>query len=1062
MQQVLIEFAADTSGMAPADKAISTLTDAEKKLMDQSTKTATAITAQGKATTDSAKAGTKSVEQLVSSMKNIDKAMIGGAYKKTFDDIRKNLSMTDTELKKFYQNIIANSRVQLLDSNLAKEDFDALHQLVMSAQSAMDQLGDSEEVVGEKSQSMRARLKELKIELQQLEDQGKDNTEEFETMAIEAGKLTDQIGDTNARIAALASDTFPFDAIASGITGVAGGFAVAQGAAALFGNESEEVQQALLKVNAAMAILQGLQTVQNTLQAQSSAMIGLNVLRTQALAISQRFLAATTLESAAATGVLRTALIASGIGAIAVVVGLLAVGFSQLNEDIEDSADRFKRLNDEAESTYEALLKLSKISQKGIDRQIDIIQNEELAKLLEAQGASLEKINEVKKAGLRLQNEQLKVELFSLEQSQKTAEDKTLFTQRELEIKGQIYQNDKAQLLLDIESAKVANDRALKSATGFADAEVARRKKAVIDNQIDSIASIEAISKAERNAIRAKLNEELKSNKGMTEGERAKAIADANLAISENFQETRSKLFLFRKDSILAELALVKEGSQQELDLQLRLLTQEQTAELNATEVTKQKSIEIENRYQKQRADLIKQYNRQVAEDTINAQLADTNSQLSNIQTANLSATNAELFRLKKDQIDQQAALEVISVDYSEKNEELRRVKIKSIYDKALADKRALEEAKLKTEIEQDDKFMQQVYRLSALQQQAILNNNQSTEEQKKEAARQINVFNESISGAELAALEDEHNLKLISEEEYLNRLFELKLKKQQEANDVLLQEAQIFAQKEQIIRDTAFNVANQLVDALTDNQQANNDFELQQVKDLYDQKLISEKEYNNRQKLIKRQAAIAEREAALFQIFLDTQQKAMAIQAQRAAYLSNPVTAPLAALASTQLISLYITAGITAALVAARKLPAFRHGGIDIQGPGTGTSDSILARLSRGETVTTAEKTKKYRPALEAIHNDKFEEYLRKMAPKFYPAMPIAPTDVTNLPLSINYELMAKTLGDELSSSISKELSKELANNPMLFVKFDKDGMNTYLQQQNSITEIKNRDFEL
>jgi hypothetical protein len=46
-----------------------------------------------------------------------------------------------------------------------------------------------------------------------------------------------------------------------------------------------------------------------------------------------------------------------------------------------------------------------------------------------------------------------------------------------------------------------------------------------------------------------------------------------------------------------------------------------------------------------------------------------------------------------------------------------------------------------------------------------------------------------------------------------------------------------------------------------------------------------------------------------------------------------------------------------------------FAEGGIDIDGPGSGTSDSIPAMLSRGESVITAEKTAMFKPLLKAIH---------------------------------------------------------------------------------------------
>ena len=47
--------------------------------------------------------------------------------------------------------------------------------------------------------------------------------------------------------------------------------------------------------------------------------------------------------------------------------------------------------------------------------------------------------------------------------------------------------------------------------------------------------------------------------------------------------------------------------------------------------------------------------------------------------------------------------------------------------------------------------------------------------------------------------------------------------------------------------------------------------------------------------------------------------------------------------------------------------LPGFSEGGV-IRGPGTGTSDSIIARVSSGETILTEEQTKKYHPIVQAM----------------------------------------------------------------------------------------------
>ncbi len=50
--------------------------------------------------------------------------------------------------------------------------------------------------------------------------------------------------------------------------------------------------------------------------------------------------------------------------------------------------------------------------------------------------------------------------------------------------------------------------------------------------------------------------------------------------------------------------------------------------------------------------------------------------------------------------------------------------------------------------------------------------------------------------------------------------------------------------------------------------------------------------------------------------------------------------------------------------------LPGFADGGGPVSGPGTSTSDSILARLSNGEYVVNAEATAKHRPLIEAINS--------------------------------------------------------------------------------------------
>ena len=94
------------------------------------------------------------------------------------------------------------------------------------------------------TQSLKSKLKELKQQMSQL----KEGSAEFNAVAKEAGKLEDKIGDINQRVRALASDTKRLDAFVGAAQGIAGGFAAAQGAVALFGAENEDLNKTLLKV----------------------------------------------------------------------------------------------------------------------------------------------------------------------------------------------------------------------------------------------------------------------------------------------------------------------------------------------------------------------------------------------------------------------------------------------------------------------------------------------------------------------------------------------------------------------------------------------------------------------------------------------------------------------------------------------------------------------------------------------------------------------------------------------------------------------------------------------
>jgi hypothetical protein len=173
-----------------------------------------------------------------------------------------------------------------------------------------------------KQQSMKAELRDLKNKLQEMEDAGKANTAEFNRMAERAGHLSDQIGDTSNRIRVLGDDSKYIKAVSQAVGAMASAYSVAQGASALFGKENKEVEKALLKVNAAMAIANGIQQIHESLLKDSTLAVVLNTSATKAYSFVVG-------ESTGALKIFRVALASTGIGLIVLAVGALVANWKE-------------------------------------------------------------------------------------------------------------------------------------------------------------------------------------------------------------------------------------------------------------------------------------------------------------------------------------------------------------------------------------------------------------------------------------------------------------------------------------------------------------------------------------------------------------------------------------------------------------------------------------------------------------------------------------------------------------------------------------------------------------
>jgi hypothetical protein len=176
------------------------------------------------------------------------------------------------------------------------------------------------------TKSLRGQLREAMMELIKLQNTAGASAQEIANAARKAADLKDRIGDAKATIEAFDPDA-KFKAFSQSIQGVAGAFAATQGALALVGVESAEVEKQLLKVQGALALSEGLNTVLASIDGFKN--LGL-VIKTNVLSAFASMKAA----AISAFTTVRGALIATGVGAFAVALGLIVSNFDAIKEAV--------------------------------------------------------------------------------------------------------------------------------------------------------------------------------------------------------------------------------------------------------------------------------------------------------------------------------------------------------------------------------------------------------------------------------------------------------------------------------------------------------------------------------------------------------------------------------------------------------------------------------------------------------------------------------------------------------------------------------------------------------
>ena len=181
--------------------------------------------------------------------------------------------------------------------------------------------------------NLKTQLRQAQNEVNELSAKFGATSEQAVEAAKRAAQLKDAIGDAKSLTDAFNPDA-KFKALTSTLGGVAGGFSAVQGAVGLLGSESQNVEKAILKVQSAMAISQGIQAIGESVDSfkQLGAVIRSTTLFQKALAGATAVQTFVMNGATLAAKALRGALIATGVGALVVGVGLLIANFDKVKK----------------------------------------------------------------------------------------------------------------------------------------------------------------------------------------------------------------------------------------------------------------------------------------------------------------------------------------------------------------------------------------------------------------------------------------------------------------------------------------------------------------------------------------------------------------------------------------------------------------------------------------------------------------------------------------------------------------------------------------------------------
>ena len=573
MENVIIKFVADTEGLQPAIKQLQLM----GKITDEDAAKFEKINAEQREFIQGLNKSTTEMGKLNSEVDQLAATVAGGAISKAADDLKKSSDEATKATKQFT--------------------------------------------------SLKAELRALKAEIAR----GEMGAKEMRAATLRAAELEDRIGDINERVRGLASDTKRLDAVVTAFRGIAAGISVATGAAALFGSENKELEKTLMKVQGAMALLQGVQELATIATGNSALKTMVLDGAQKAVAVSARVMG---ISVAQATAVM-TAGISVVVAAVAYLVSELMTASEETNRVTDEMLEKQKEQLSFQEYITNKKIALIKDGKKRELVELKLAEDREIAQLddkLRRGIISGEQYEETFKL-IRLKGAQDR-EKIEDEYAKKDLEAKKSHGKKVVAIRQKTITE-----LLDIElqyqrDMDAINDRMLSEIMKLQTDELKAQREIDAENakwqqeEIDKALQRDADAAEQKKNIEKQKAEEIRRINQELQDAIVKASIDAGIEIANALFDINNN------------------RRAEEFNNEINFLNTQKDSELNNLELTEAQKLKINQRYALQEKRIKQeaaraQYNADLAQASINVALAISNALATIPPPANIPAAAA-------------------------------------------------------------------------------------------------------------------------------------------------------------------------------------------------------------------------------------------------------------------------------------------------------------------------------------------------------------------------------------------------------------------------------------